>query len=681
MMNRHPDGPSLRSAERFPYRVREVENLWIVLSDGCRLAARMWLPENAEQEPVPAILEYLPYRKRDLTAPDDTPMHTYFAGHGYACLRVDIRGTGDSDGLLLGEYLKQEQDDGVEIIAWVSQQPWCSGAVGMIGISWGGFNGLQIAARRPPALKAVISVESTDDRYADEVHFMGGTLLSDNLRWGSTFISKLSLPPDPALVGDRWRKMWMNRLQSIPFFPAEWLHHQTRDAFWEHGSVCEDYSSIECAVFAVGGWIDGYTNSVLRLLQNLPGPRKGMIGPWAHRYPMVATPGPQIDFLHEAVRWWDKWLKGIETGIMDGPMLTVWMQDSFRPQAFHDVLPGRWIGEASWPPRAVEARQFYLTSAGLAENSAPESARILLSPESVGLFAGVWNPLALFPDESGDQRSDDGRSLVFDTQTLDERCEILGAPLLDVELTSDRPNAKLVVRLCDVHPDGASTRVSYGVLNITHRESHRDPSLLEPNRRYRVTLALNHTAYSFAPGHRIRVALSTTYWPVTWPSPERATLTLFTGKASLTLPVRPLEAPGTKTYEFPPPERGAVEPQEILRESRGTRSVEQDLASGMVIYRISDDNGCARSVKTGITVNSTRQVVYQIRDDDPLSARMESRWMYELGRDNWSIRTTTRTIMTATRDGFRVQAELDAFENGTRVHSRNWAEVVPRQLV
>ena len=145
----------MKTRTNFPHQIAIRDPEFIPLSDGTRLAVRIWLPVDAEERPVPAILEYLPYRRKDGTADRDASTHPYFAGHGYASVRVDMRGSGDSEGVLLGEYLKQEQDDALEIIDWITAQPWCSGQVGMIGISWGGFNGLQIAARRPPALKAI----------------------------------------------------------------------------------------------------------------------------------------------------------------------------------------------------------------------------------------------------------------------------------------------------------------------------------------------------------------------------------------------------------------------------------------------------------------------------------------------------------------------------------------------
>ena len=338
-------------------RIRTVELAWIPMSDGRRLAARLWLPVDAEQDPVPAILEYIPYRRRDGTRPRDEETHAWVAAQGYACARVDIAGSGDSDGLLLDEYLQQEQDDAVEIIAWLAGQPWCSGKVGMIGISWGGFNGLQVAARQPPALKAVISIASTVDRYADDVHFMGGALLADNMDWGAAFFTYAALPPDPEMVGGGWRKQWLERLEVLRPFPPLWLAHQRRDDFWKHGSVCENYAAIKCPVLGVSGWADGYTAAVFRLAENLSGPCKGLVGPWGHLYPHRGVPGPAIGFLQECVRWWDRWLKGKPTGVEQDPTLRLWLQDSVPPQSHYDHRPGRWIGLESWPaPEIEEAR-------------------------------------------------------------------------------------------------------------------------------------------------------------------------------------------------------------------------------------------------------------------------------------------------------------------------------------
>ncbi|MDX1594934.1 MAG: CocE/NonD family hydrolase, partial [Gammaproteobacteria bacterium] len=281
----------MKIVDRFPHRVEVHDDVRITMRDGTELAARLWLPESAKHEPAPAILEYIPYRRRDGTAARDAANHGWFAGHGYACLRVDMRGSGDSGGILEDEYTQQELDDGVEVLRWLGEQPWCTGRVGMMGISWGGFNALQIAAMDPPELCAVISASSTDDRYADDVHHMGGCLLGDNLSWASIMFAFNSLPPDPQSVGDSWREIWLERLEHCSPWLVTWLEHQRRDRFWRHGSFCEDFSAITCPVFAVSGWADGYSNAVFRLLEKLDVPRRGLVGPWGHLYPHMGQPG------------------------------------------------------------------------------------------------------------------------------------------------------------------------------------------------------------------------------------------------------------------------------------------------------------------------------------------------------------------------------------------------------
>jgi uncharacterized protein len=642
----------------FPGTVRVIEHTLIPLKDGTMLAARIWLPKDAERNPVPAILEYLPYRKRDGTYERDAQTHPYLAGHGYAGVRVDIRGSGESDGLLFDEYAKQEQDDGLEVIEWLAAQPWCSGAVGMMGISWGGFNALQIAARRPPALKAVVTLCSTDDRYADDAHYMGGTLLTAGLEWASFFFGSMCLPPDPILVGENWRAMWLERLENVPLFFERWLQHQRRDAYWKHASVCEDYSAIQCPVYAVGGWTDAYTNAIPRLLERLHVPRKGLIGPWAHAYPHFALPGPQVGFLQDTLRWWDHWLKGIDTGVMNAPMLRAWMTDSVKPAPFHEVLPGRWVAEPSWPAPGISRRRLFLSDAGLRTDAAPLTVRALCSPQTVGKCSGDWVPFGHGHNQAGDQQEDDGRSLVFETQPLQAPIEILGAAIVTLELASDRPMANLAVRLCDVHPTGESLRISYGVLNLTHHDGHERPAALTIGKRYRVRIQLNDVGAVIPAGHRVRLALSTAYWPMIWPSPEKATLSIFAG--TLDLPVRAAQATDALLAPLPGPESAPPERPTLSR--RGEMRIER-------IERI------------GLELGTASKSQYHIEPDDPLSAIAELRRTQTMGRESWQIRIETRTRLACTRDAFLLQAILRAFEGATEVCHREWDRAIPRDFL
>jgi predicted acyl esterase len=715
----------MKIVTELPRRVREIENEIIELADGCRLAARVWLPDDAEMDPVPAILEYLPYRKRDGTSQRDALTHPYVAGHGYACVRVDMRGNGESDGLMLDEYTEQEQDDALEVIDWLARQPWCTGAVGMIGISWGGFNGLQVAARRPPALRAVISLCSTDDRYADDIHFMGGCLLNDNLSWASTMFAYSSRPPDPALLGERWREQWLHRLEHTVLLVDKWLRHQRRDRQWQHGSVCENFEAIQCPVYAVGGWADGYSNAIPRLLARLKVPRKGLIGPWAHKYPHFATPGPQIGFLQECLRWWDHWLKGINTGIMAEPMYRVWLQESVPPHAHCDERPGRWVAEPSWPSPNIEPREFgltpgrlailppsatFLSPSGLTRGSMPGArdespvermdARVkprhdnenaagtasdaevpIRTPQFLGTAAGTWCGYGANADGPWDQRGDDGMAVCFDTGPLPERMEILGAPVLTLEVSSNRPNAFLCARLCDVAPEGVSLRVTYGLLNLTHRASHEHPEPLEPGRRYLVRLQLNDTAHAFPPGHHIRLALSTTYWPIAWPSPEAATVTVFTVGSRLSLPVRPPRDDDAKLVPFREAESASPEARTVLRAGGFERTFSYDVARDTMTYTSIADSGLQRIDAIGLELEEIARKVFRIRSDDPLSADNLIHWTTRRARGDWQVRVETRARMRATRADFLIDAELDAYEAERRVFSRNWHAKIPRDLV
>ena len=667
--------------EEFPRRVQEIETLWIPLSDGCRLAARLWLPEDAESDPVPAILEYIPYRRRDFTAIRDATKHAYYAGHGYAGVRVDMRGTGDSDGLMLDEYTQQELDDAVEVIAWLAAQPWCSGTVGMTGISWGGFNALQVAALRPPALKAIITACSTDDRYADDIHYMGGCLITENMSWASTMFAFNSRPPDPSVVGERWREMWMERLAHGDPWIIPWLEHAHRDAQWKHGSVCEDFSAIECAVYAVGGWADGYSNAIPRLLEGLSCPRRGLVGPWPHAWPNACVPGPCIGFEQDALRWWDQYLKGIDTGIAEEPMYRVWMQEGVPPKSFYTERPGRWVAEESWPSPHIESRRLALNSDGIAAQAGAEQALLHRSPQSVGLYAGEWCPYGYAAEMPLDQRPEDGQSLCFDSAALSAPFEILGAPALELNLRVDRPSAFVAARLVDVAPDGAATQVTYGLFNLTHRESHEHPEALEPGRAYRVRVQMNDIAHRFEAGRRLRVAISTAWWPRAWPSPEPVNLTVIAGSSTLVLPVREPRDSDAALPDFPEPEAAPPSPHTCDVPYQRGRNIRVDADSGEVAVEGIKDRGRYYVEGPDLTYGGAGRDRISIVGDDPLSARHEASYRITLEREGWNIRTETRSVMTCTREEFLISAALDAYEGETRVFTRSWEGRVPRKFV
>jgi len=673
----------MKIRKRYPRKVREIEHMTIPMTDGTLLAARMWIPEDAEKSPVPAILEYIPYRKRDLTAERDVQHHAYIAGFGYASVRVDLRGSGESEGILTDEYLQQELDDGVEVIQWLSSQKWCTGLVGMIGISWGGFNGLQIAALRPEPLRAIITICSTDDRYSDDVHYMGGCLLGDNLSWASTMFDQNTHPPDPLLVGERWRDMWMERLEKSGLWLETWMRHQHRNHYWKHGSVCENYNAIACPVMAVSGWADGYSNAVFRLMENLSVPRKGLLGPWSHKYPHEGVPGPAIGFLQEVRAWWDRWLKGIENGTENEPMFRVWMQYSVPPTTSYIERPGRWVAEPTWPSSNIRFLQWKLDARRLApsEEEISEQPLSIQSPLAVGLFAGKWCSYQAPPDLPHDQRQEDGGALVFESGFLDEDLEILGAPTVELELSSNEPVAMVAVRLSDVQPDDKATRITYGLLNLTHRNGHENPQPLEPGRRYRITFQLNGVAQRFPKGHRLRLSISTSYWPLAWPPPKPVQLTIYSGTSSLTLPVRPPRANDKKLRPFADPEGAEPLNAVLVRPREEEWRVIRDLRRDVSTLEVVLDTGTTRYEDIDLEIGSRTVEIYSYRADDYDSLSGETRWERKFSRGDWLVRTTTRTLLTSNETCFHLRADLDAYEGTSRVYSRSWHTVIPRRLV
>jgi putative CocE/NonD family hydrolase len=665
-------------------RVREIENAWIVLGDGCRLAARIWLPEDAGDNPVPALLEYLPYRKNDGTVGRDAIACPFVAGHGYAYLRVDLRGSGDSDGVIEDEYTERELGDCLEVIAWIAGQAWCSGDVGMVGISWGGFNALQVAALRPPALKAVITLCSTDDRYADDIHYMGGCLLNDNVWWAAQMFQRTSLPPDPRWVGDRWREMWIQRLEKTGHWLIPWLEHPHRDAYWEHGSVCEDFGAIVCPVYAVGGWADGYSNAVFRLLAGLRVPRKGLVGPWAHRYPDMGRPGPAIGFLKESIRWWDHWLKGRDTGIMDEPMLRVWMQESVPPRPDYDQRPGRWIAETDWPSPRILSSRFSMRNGKIeagGNNTAGHSTALIASPLATGLAGGRWCGFGKSPDLPWDQRLDDGGSLVYDSAPLDDDLEILGAPVAELALSADRPIAMVAVRLSDLRPDGSVTRVTYGLLNLTQRHSRERPAPLEPGKRYTVRVQLNDAAHRFPRAHRIRLALSSSYWPIAWPPPVPAVLSLDEGASAFHLPVRPDRDGDSALAPFAAAETASDFRKTQIAPPAKKHRVVHDLAGGETRYEVLEACGRVRHDDSGLEVVDSMREQYRCRDGDASSVEAEVSAQRGLSRGDWSVRTETLTRLSSDGDSFRMRASLKAYEGNECLFEKEWDRTLPRRLL
>ena len=652
----------------FPFGIETIDPLWIELTDGTRIAATLWLPVTGAK--VPVVVEMVPYRRRDGTVARDIDMDPWYAGHGLAYCRVDIRGTGDSGGDLADEYLPREQEDACEIIDFLARQPWCNGNVGMTGISWGGFNALQVAARRPPALKAIIALCASDDRYADDIHYMGGALLTEQEMWSNFMLVKKAMPPDPLIVGDAWRDMWAKRLETTRSLSEIWLEHQRRTDYWKQGSVCEDYSAIECAVMAVCGWEDSYSNFVPRLLENLPGPKLGIMGPWSHSYPCRGSPGPLIGYLQEALRWWRYWLAGEETGIMEEPLYRVWITGEEKPRPFY--LPdhaGSWAAEEHWPSPRIERRKLYLNSNSLGRIADAGPVLSVRSPATAGRDCGRWGGYGDdCPDMPIDQRREDALALCFDTEPLDDDTTLLGAPELDLLVTVDEPHVNLIARLCDVYPDGTSALMTYGVLNLSHRDSHEHPQPCPVGTPFRVKLRLNDLGRTVSKGHRIRLAITNQHWPILWPQPRLSTLAVMAGDSTLTLPVRP-PSPRDSEVRFEPVETAPPVPITILEEGFNRRTVTEDVGSGLQTITLVSDHGRYRYDDRGITVSSAVSDTFEIRPDDPLSARLTTQYRWAIASGEADTEATARTELTADETHFFLSWYLEARERGRLVHS------------
>ncbi|WP_324752013.1 CocE/NonD family hydrolase [Roseovarius sp. Pro17] len=662
-----------------PRPVREIEHTEIAMPDGTKLAARIWLPEDAGDAPVPAIFEYLPYRKNDRTLARDIARAPYIAGHGYAYVRVDIRGCGESEGVMTDEYTAEELQDGCEVIAWLAAQDWCDGGVGIVGISWGGFNGLQIAALQPPALKAIVTLCSTDDRYADDIHYMGGTMLCEQISWAATMFGINTLPPDPRHVGDRWRGMWMDRLKGSGLWLKTWLEHQTRDAFWKHGSICESYSAVKVPVYAASGWADGYPRTVFRLMENLDVPRKGLVGPWAHKYPHLGAPGPAIDWLTEELRWWDYWLKGRETGIMDEPQLRLFMQDHAAPQSSYETREGRWVSEPSWPSPNVNRVDWAMDAAGtLARGGKGQGVAEVSTPATVGLQAGKWCSYANPGDQPGDQGTDDAASVTFETAPLDADFEIAGDGTLDITFTCDQPVALIAARLVDVAPDGSATRMTYGMLNLTHRGSHEMPEPIEPGRTHTTRVPLKHVAQTLRKGHKLRLSLSNTYFPMAWPAPEAAVLSLDLANCTLTLPER--AGPDGALHDLGTPKVAPLLEPEILSQGDFDWQIERTGEGGARVT-ITDDEGTIRIRENDLTITSEGVETYTVESATDHAPKARITWFHAMSRGDWAVRSETETDVTSTKDTWEIHARLRAWEGDTLAYEEEWDETIVRNHV
>jgi predicted acyl esterase len=448
-----------------------------------------------------------------------------------------------------------------------------------------------------------------------------------------------------------------------------------------NNSVDVNYSKIKVPVYAISGHADCWPNTVSRLLKNLDVPTRGLQGPWCHRYPHLGIPGPTVDFLPDAVRWFDHWLKEKETGVMDEAKYQVYLQDTVKPKTYYDSRPGRWIGLSSWPSEQVETKCFYLNQEGLSFKKIPNQAMKILSPQTVGQFSGEYMPWFAFgvsEELPGNQNIEDSGSLVFDTETLEIPLEILGNASLALHLSSDQPQGLVAVRLCDLRPDGSSTLITRGILNLSQRNGKSNPEAMIPGEFEEVIVELNHVGYIVPKGHKLRLAVSTSYWPIAWPAPTNTCLTINSDLSLLKLPVLGKNVSTEVIKEFIKNNIPEEDPTITIREFNQNRHSSFDEKRNVNVMEIKADNGKIRIKESGMEMGSKSLHRFSISESDPLSACAEYEWEWEYGRGNWQTKTHTYTKITSDLNHFYLYAVLIAWEDNKQVFKKVWDEQFKR---
>lgn len=488
--------------------------------------------------------------------------------------------------------------------------------------------------------------------------------------WSSFILGLGALPPDPQIVGDKWRDMWRERLEATTCWSETWMRHQRRDDYWKFGSVCEDFSAVKVPVYAISGWDDTYFNAVPRLMEGLSVPRKGLIGPWTHAYPFLGDPGPAIGYLQEAIRWWRHWLEGMDTGIMDEPAYTTLIKDPHRPAHYYPDHPGRWVRDPTWPSPNVSGKSLYLNAGKLADAAQPGDTMLLRSPVTAGRDCGRYGGYGgTVPDMAGDQRREDGLGLCFDTAPLTEDLDLLGAPAIELSLRSDMPQATITARLCEVLPDGTSVLVTWGTLNLSQRDSRQYPTPVIPGETVVARLELNHCGRRFGRGNRLRLVLSNQHWPILWPAPGMPTFEIAPGVCRLTLPVRASQ-PGDGAYSFEPLEISSPVPVEEMQEEVNKRELLIDAGKRSETLTLTGDYGRQKLLDRGIETWAKVVDRMEITEDDPLSARIDTGWVLGFKSGEADAETTSHVVVTSTEKQFHLEWRLEAREQGVKIFER-----------
>ncbi len=665
------------------YKVRVDRHVRIPMRDGTKLSADLIRPDRDGR--FPAVIEYIPYRKDDFTL-GINDAHHYLAERGFVGVRLDVRGTGSSEGVNTDEYMAVEQQDGVDAVEWCAKQPWSNGKVGMYGTSYGGFTCIQVAMQRPPSLKAIVPMYATDDRYTDDCHYTPGgsmRMYYDVGTYGGSMVAMNAMPPVEEYVGERWAELWKQRLEENEPYIPKWMKHQVDGPYWRGASLRPGYDRIRCPVFLIGGWRDGYANTMLRTYTKLKGPKKLLMGPWVHQRPNVSVPGPRIDHLNEVARFFAHWLSDEDTGIMKEPPVAVYMQEYAKPERTLDITPGHWRTEADFPVAGTSEEEFFLREGGELGGQPNFMPRTKYDEfeyvPTLGLGNGYWSAGGMSFYLADDQRGDEAYSLVYTTTPFKEEVRILGWPRVVLFGSSSAKVATFVAKLADVAPDGSSALIVDGSLNGTRRDSLTDPTPMKPGAAYELDIPMNPTGWVIRKGHRLRLAVSGSDFPNLWPTPEKAKNGVARGAGQpsrVVLPVVPA-AKGEAPRFLPPPRlqsyvRSSSEPgrQQVLHDQlTGTVTVLNRTAGTLVLP---DGRGeLSRESHFRCTASSK----------DPARASIVGTHTAVLKRENETIEVSAESTVRATATAFHITINLTVTRNGKPFFHKKWTVSEPRRLL
>lgn len=655
----------------------EITQAWITMPDGVRLAADLFWPAGAnQQDRFPVLLEYLPYRKDESRARNYS-LYSYFLDHGYVIARVDMRGTGNSEGTTIPyEYSAIELDDGEDVIAWLSEQDWSTGNVGMFGISWGGFNAIQIAMRNPPALKAFVAVMATEYLYQEDVHYIDGIMHTDSWMMSNDLYNALPGAPDFTLDED-----WVENRFNVEPSVYTYMRQQRDGAFWDRASARGQYEKIKVPGYHIGGWYDGYRNSLPRMLANVDAPVKALIGSWDHDFPHNAWLSPRMEWRFEAVRWFDHWLKDEDTGILDEPEFAVFVRNYYSPDPEIMEMPGHWRWEDGWPLERIDHQEWFAhADFKLGKAPADNATHTLNYKPSMGLEGG--GPTMWWGSITPDQQPMDDDSLAYDSEPLASPLEILGRPIAKVYVSADAPRANWVVRISDVAPDGQVTQVAGAAFNGTHRHSARQPEDIVPGEVFPLDIKLHFTSWVFPKGHRVRVAISNSQWPMLWPTPMPMKTTLaFGGEngARILLPVVPPGEERQPDFKEPLPDP-VLAGFETLDAGNSTgyaaiTSIERDAESGAA-FGIATNTG-ATQYPWGVE-RFEEEIEHRTFDKDPARTSVVGRYKLTEELADRTLEFEQTVEFTSDADNFYLKFHRSAIVDGETYSEKSWDEAIPR---